>query len=162
MTNNKEKGRLRLFLKRGRISGRTGTITISRKGIIQDNQGLPTPRGLIQCSESQSVKFQRRLRTNHFSNGQIKQLETLRSAIKTFIAIIIRNRDILQRTAEIYGITRISLSGKANYNHSCIILVARGTRRIQTPGRTLLLGPLWEQSMSSLPLLGGLDPVPSG
>ena len=36
-TNNKEKGRLRLSLRRGGISGRTDTITIGREGIMQDN-----------------------------------------------------------------------------------------------------------------------------
>ena len=44
-------------------------------------------------------------------------------------------------------------------NHACIILVAKGTRRVQTPEKMLLLGLLWEQSMSSLPLLEGLDPT---
>ena len=79
-----------------------------------DNQGLSTPRQLIQCFENLFVKFWRRLITNHFSSGQIKWLETPQSAIKTSIATIIRNRDILLRTAEIYGITWINLLGKAN------------------------------------------------
>ena len=113
-TNNKENGRLRLSLRRGAISGRTGTITIGRERIMQDKQGLSTPRQLIQCSESRSVKFWRRLRTNHSSNGQIKWLETLQSAIKTSTAITIRNRDILQRTVGTCGIIWISLSENTN------------------------------------------------
>ena len=36
----------------------------------------------------------------------------------------------------------------------------QGTRQVQTPGKTLLLGLLSEQSMSSSPLLGRLDPTP--
>ena len=36
---------------------------------MQDNQGLSTPRRLIQCSESRSIRFWRRLRMNHSSNG---------------------------------------------------------------------------------------------
>ena len=113
-TNNKGKGRLRLSLRRWGISGRIGTITIGREGIMEDNQGLSTPRRLIQCFESRSVKFWRRLRTNHSSSGQKKWIETLRSAIKTSTAITIRNRDILQRTVDIYGIIWISLPEKEN------------------------------------------------
>ena len=114
MINNKERGRLRLSLRRGGILGWTGTITIGREGIMWGNQGLLIPRQLIQCSENLSVKFWRKLRMNHFSSGQIKWLETPQNAIKTSIATIIKNRDILLRTAEIYGITWISLLGKAN------------------------------------------------
>ena len=114
MINNKERGRLRLSLRRGGISSRTGTITIGGEGIIWGNQGLLTPRQLIQCSKNLFVKFLRKLRMNHFSSGQIKWLEIQQSAIKTSIATIIKNRDILLRTAEIYGITWISLSGKEN------------------------------------------------
>ena len=47
-TNNKERGRLRLSLRKGRISDRTDTIITDREGIMQDNQGLPIPGG--QCS----------------------------------------------------------------------------------------------------------------
>ena len=61
MTNNKEKGRLRLSLRGGGISGRTDTITIIQEGIIQDSQDLPILRRLIQCSESRSGKFWRRI-----------------------------------------------------------------------------------------------------
>ena len=113
-TNNKDKGSLRLSFRRGGISGRTDTTTIGRKGIMQDNQGLPIPRQLIHYSESRSVKFWRRLRTNHSSSGQIKWLETLRSAIKTSTAITTRNRDILRRTVGTCEIIWISLSEKAN------------------------------------------------
>ena len=114
MTNNKEKGRLKLSLRRGGISGRTDTIIIGREGIMQDNQGLPIPRWLMQCFESRSDKFWRRLRMNHSSNGQIKWLETLQSAIKTSTAITIRNRDILRKTVGTCGIIWTSLSEKEN------------------------------------------------
>ena len=76
--------------------------------------GSTNTQALIQCSESRSGKFWRRLRTNHSLSGQIKWLETLRSAIKTSTAITIRNRDILRRTVGIYGIIWTSLSEKAN------------------------------------------------
>ena len=114
MINNKERGRLRLSLRRGGISGQTGTIIIGLEGIMWGNQGLLIPRQLIQCSENLSVKFWRKLKMNHFLSGQIKWLETPQSAIKTSIATIIKNKDILLRTAEIYGITWINLSGEAN------------------------------------------------
>ena len=114
MINNKERGRLRLSLRRGGISGQIGTITIGLEGIMWGNQGLLIPQQLIQCSEKLSIKFWRKLRMNHFLSGQIKWLETPQSAIKTSIAIIIKNNDILLRTADIYGITWINLSGKAN------------------------------------------------
>ena len=51
---------------------------------------------------------------NHSSNGQIKWLETLQSAIKTSTAITIKNRDILRKTVGTYGIIWTNLSKKAN------------------------------------------------
>ena len=45
-------------------------------------------------------------------------------------------------------------------NHSCIILVVKGTKRVQIHRKMLLLGPLREQLMSSSLLLEGLDPTP--
>ena len=57
MINSKERVRLRLSLWREGISGRTGTITISREGITWDNQDLLISWQLMQCSESLSVKF---------------------------------------------------------------------------------------------------------
>ena len=67
----------------------------------------------MQCFESRSGKFWRRLRTNHSSNGQIKWLETLQSAIKTSTAITIRNRDILQKIVGPCGIIWTSLFERA-------------------------------------------------
>ena len=113
-TNNKENRRLRLSLRREGISGQTDTIIIGREGIMQNNQGLPIPRWLMQYFESWFGKFWRRLKTNHSSNGQIKWLETLQSAIKTSTAITIKNKDILRKTVRIYGIIWTSLSEKAN------------------------------------------------
>ena len=43
-TNNKEKGRLRLSLKRGGISSRIDTIITDQEGIMQVKQSLPIPR----------------------------------------------------------------------------------------------------------------------
>ena len=43
-TNNKEKGRRRLSLRKGGIPSRTDTIITVREGIMQDNQGLPIPK----------------------------------------------------------------------------------------------------------------------
>ena len=71
-------------------------------------------RQLIQCSENRSGKFWRRLRTNHSSNGQIKWLETLQRAIKTSIAITIRNKDILRKIVGICEIIWTNLSERAN------------------------------------------------
>ena len=57
MTNNKEKGRLSLSFRKGGISGRIDIIITVREGIMQDNQGLPIPKWLMQCFESRSGKF---------------------------------------------------------------------------------------------------------
>ena len=87
MTNNKEKGRLRLSLRRGGILGRTDTITISREEIMQDNQGLPMPRRLIQCSESRFGKLWRRLKTNHSSSGRINDWKPYEAQSKPLLPL---------------------------------------------------------------------------
>ena len=81
---------------------------------MQDNQGLPIPRWLVQCFESRSGKFWRRLRTNRSSNDQTKWLETVQSATKTSTAITIRDRDILRKIIGTYGIIWTNLSDKEN------------------------------------------------
>ena len=51
------KWKVKVIPQERRDFSRTGTITIGRGGIMQDNQGLSTPRRLIQCSESRSIRF---------------------------------------------------------------------------------------------------------
>ena len=54
---NKEKGKLRLSLRKGEISGWTDTTITDRKGIMRVNQGLIVLRSSVRCSESQCIKY---------------------------------------------------------------------------------------------------------
>ena len=71
MTNSKEKGKLRLSLRKGGISGQTDTIITGREGIMSINQDLIMLRSSVRCSESQCIKYWRRLKMNHSLNDQI-------------------------------------------------------------------------------------------
>ena len=112
-TNNREKGKLRLSLKKGWISGQTDTIITSWKGIMKINLGLPILRSSMQCSESQYIKYWRRLKMNHSSNDQIRWWETQKNVTITSITSIIRIMGILQRIAGVCGITWTSSSERA-------------------------------------------------
>ena len=51
-TSNRGRGRLRLSLRRGGISGRTDTTTTNLGGILLGKQSLPMPRQLMQYSKN--------------------------------------------------------------------------------------------------------------
>ena len=68
MINNKGKGKLRLSLRKGGISGQIDTATTGRERIIQINQGHTTLRSSTQSSESRCIKYWKKLRMNHSSN----------------------------------------------------------------------------------------------
>ena len=52
MTNSREKGKPRLSLTKGGISGRTNIIIADREGIMRISQGLPILRSSVKYSES--------------------------------------------------------------------------------------------------------------
>ena len=72
MINNKEKGKLRLSLRKRGILGWTDTTITGREEIMQINQGLTILKSSVQCSESQCIKYWRRLKINHSLNDQIR------------------------------------------------------------------------------------------
>ena len=111
-TNSKEKVKRRLSLRRGRILGQTSSIIIDPEEITLDSQGLPTPRWLMQCSENRCIRFWRRSRMSHSSNGQTRWLETPRGATRAFITNTIETKDTLRRIAGICGTIWISWSEK--------------------------------------------------
>ena len=66
------KGRIRLSLRKGGITGRIVTITIDHEGILWDNQGQQAFKQSTPCFESQCIKFWRRLKMNRSSNDRIR------------------------------------------------------------------------------------------
>ena len=114
MINNREKGKLRLSLKKGEILGRTNTTIIGREGIMQNNQGQITTKWSGLYSESQCIKYWTKSRTNPSLNGPTRWWEILKSETETSIANIIRIMVIQQRIARVYGITWTNSSEKAN------------------------------------------------
>ena len=72
MINNRENGRLRLSLRKGGISSRIDTTITGQEGIMRINQGLTVLKSLVQCSESQCIKYWRRLKMNNSLNDQIR------------------------------------------------------------------------------------------
>ena len=109
-----KKGRLRLSLRKEGISGKTDTVITGRERIMQINQGLTVLRSSVRCSESQCIKYWRRLKMNHSLNDQIRLWETPKSVTITFIANIIRIMGIPQRIAGVYGIIWTSSSERTN------------------------------------------------
>ena len=76
MINNREKGKLRLSLKKEEILGRTDTITTSREGIMQSSQGQITIKLSELYSESQCIKYWKKLKTIPSLNGPTKWWES--------------------------------------------------------------------------------------
>ena len=72
MISNREKGKLRLSLKKEEILGRTDTTIIGQKGIMQSSKGQITIRWSELYSENPCIKFWKRLRTSPSSNGPIR------------------------------------------------------------------------------------------
>ena len=69
MINNREKGKLKLSLKKEEILGRIDTTITGREGIMQSSQGQITIKWLGLYSESQCIKYWKKSRTNPSSNG---------------------------------------------------------------------------------------------
>ena len=89
MINNREKGKLRLSLKKEEILGRIDTTITSQEGIMQSNQGQITIKWSVLYSESQCIKYWKKSRMNPSSNGLTRWWEILKSEIVTFIVNII-------------------------------------------------------------------------
>ena len=68
MIGNREKGKLRLSLKKEEILGRTDTTIIGQEGIMQSSQGQITIKWSALYSESQCIKYWKKSRTNPSSN----------------------------------------------------------------------------------------------
>ena len=76
-TSSWEKVKQRLSLRRGGTSGRIDLITTTDRGeTLQGNSDLLTRRQLMLCSEIWYIRFWRKSRMNHSSNGQIRWQET--------------------------------------------------------------------------------------
>ena len=149
-TSNSAKEKLRLSLRKGGISGQTDTIITGREGIMSINQDLIMLRSSVRCSESQCIKYWRRLKMNRSLNDQIRWWETLKSVIITSIANIIRIMGIPQGIVGVCGITWTNLFERANWSSYYIILVAWGPKLILGLKEIFLQDPLWELSMLSL------------
>ena len=114
MINNKKKGKLRLSLKKEETLGRIDTTITSQEGIMQSSKGQITIKWSRLYSESQCIKYWKKLRTNPSSNGPTRWWEILKSETETFIVNIIEIMVIQQKIAGVYGITWTNLSEKAN------------------------------------------------
>ena len=137
-TNNRGKERLRLSLRKWGISSQTDTTTTDLGGTLLGSQGLPILKRLTRCSGNWCIRFWRRLRMSHSSNGQIRWLETPWGTIRAFIANITRTKNILQKNVEICGTIWTSWSERESWSSFCIIPVVRGARQVQNPGEMLL------------------------
>ena len=103
-TNNKIRERVRSSLKRWGISGRTATIITDLGGILLGNLGLQLLKWLTLCSENRCIKFWKRSRMSHTSNGRTKWVETPWETIRASIANTTRSGGIPPRTVELCGI----------------------------------------------------------
>ena len=75
-TSCKGKEMRRLSLKRGVILGQTDTTITIQGEISQGNQDQPTRRRLPSYFENRYIRFWRKSRMSHSSNGRIRWLET--------------------------------------------------------------------------------------
>ena len=128
----------RLSFRRGGISSRIDSIITNLRKIALDNHGLPTPRCLMPCSESQCIRLWKRLRTSYSSNGRTKGLETLRGTTWAFIANTIETRDTLWRNVGIYRTIWNSWSKKESWSSCCIIPAAKRSRLVWILGGMIL------------------------
>ena len=113
MINNREKGKLRLSLKKEEILGRTDTITTGREGIMPSRQGQITVKWSELYSESQCIKYWKKSNTNLSLNGPTRWWEILKSKTVTSIANIIGIMAIPQRIVGACGITWTNLFERA-------------------------------------------------
>ena len=146
MINNREKGKLSLSLKKGKILGRTDTTITGREGIIPSSKDQVTIRWSELYSENSYIKSWKRLRTNTSSNGPIRWYETQKSETEISIINTIKTMVTLPRIAEVYGIIWTNSSEKANWNSCCITLVVWVVRPIIGRKWRILHDPLSELS----------------
>ena len=146
MTNNREKGKLSLSLKKGDILGRTDTIITGREGIIPSSRGQITIRWSELYSENSCIKSWKRLRMNPSSNGPTRWWEILRSETEISIVNTIETIVTLPRIVEVYGITWTNLSEKVNWNSCCITPVVWVVRPVLSRKGRILQDPLLELS----------------
>ena len=114
MINNRERGKLRLSPKKEKILVRTDSTTTDREGITWSNRGQITPKLSELSSESQCIKYWKKSKMNHSSNGLIRWWEIPKSETVTSIANIIGIMAIPQRIVGVYGIIWTNLSKRAN------------------------------------------------
>ena len=145
-SNNREKGKLSLSLKKGENLGQTDIIITGREGIILSSRYQVTIRWSELYSESPCIKSWKRLKTSLSSNGLIRWWETLKRETEIFIVNTIETMDTLPRTTEVYGITWPNLSEKVNWKSCCIILVVWVVRLILDRKGRILHDPLSELS----------------
>ena len=140
-TNSETRERVRSSLRRGRISGRTATTIIDLGGILASSLGLQLLKWLIPCSKNRCIKFWRRSRTSHISNGRIKWVETPWDVIRAFIANATRSEGIPPRIAELCGIIWSNKLGRKGYSIFCIVPTGKETNQGQELRGMLLWGP---------------------
>ena len=146
MINNREKGKLRLSLKKEEILGRIDTTITSQEGIMQSSQGQITIKWSGLYSESQCIKYWKKSRTSPSSNGLIRWWEILKIETKTSIVNIIGIMAIQQRIVGVYEITWTNLPEKENWSSCCTILAGSVDRPLLGLKEKLLQDPLWELS----------------
>ena len=66
MINNREKGKLRLSLKKEETLGRIDTTITGREGIMQSSQGQITIKWSALYSESQCIKYWKKVKNESF------------------------------------------------------------------------------------------------
>ena len=81
---------------------------------MQSSKGQITIKWSGLYSESQYIKYWKKLRTNPSSNGPTRWWEILKNETETSIVNIIGIMAIQQRSAGVYGITWTNLPEKAN------------------------------------------------
>ena len=81
---------------------------------MQSSKGQITIKWSGLYSESQCIKYWKKLRTNPSSNGPIRWWEILKNETETSIVNIIEIMAIQQRSAGVYGITWTNLPEKEN------------------------------------------------
>ena len=114
MINNREKGKLRLSPKKDEILGQIDTTITGREGIMQSKQGQITIKWSGQYSENQCIKYWKKSRMSHSSNGPIRWWEILKCETETSTVNIIGIMAIQQRIVGVYGITWTNLSEREN------------------------------------------------
>ena len=149
-SNNREKGKLSLSLKKRENLGWTDTITTGWEGIILSSRYQVTIRWSELYSESPCIKSWKRLKMSLSLNGPIRWWETLKKETEISIVNTIETMVTLPRTVEAYGITWTNLSEKVNWNSCCTILAVWVVRLILDQKGRILQDPLLELLTLSL------------